>query len=218
VNATPLKDRWKTCVLARPFGHAPAFRAAELEARAIRDREQLVTPRWSFRTFPQRGGRTAAYDTGDTTIFVPLFAGVDDGVTELVAAVCTIGDAMEQRIASLFETHEPTLALALDRLGTEELYRLSGRVLRMIHDTAHDRGLRAGPQVNPGDGTLSLERQDTVVALAGGARCGVSITSSGMLRPEKSLSFLVPLGPELEEDQVFGRCQYCPAREQCPVR
>lgn len=206
------------CQLARPLGRGTAADRAQREARAISREEGLIQPASCFRIHPVIERSGDLFRVAGGTLRIPRFAPYVAGVEALATAVCTIGAQLERRVSGLFAARRPFLALALDRLGTEELYRLSDRTLAAIRAEARALGLKAGEQANPGDPGIGLDQQATVLALADAASCGVSLTSAGMLSPRKSLSFVVALGRELKEQTVFGRCRRCPWRHRCPVR
>jgi hypothetical protein len=149
---------------------------------------------------------------------VPRFEPYADRITAIAAGVCTLGEGLERRVSELFDERRPSLALALDTQGTETLFRLSDQTLADIRRTAREQGLFAGEQANPGDSGLLAERQELVLTLADAADCGVSITSNGMLSPRKSVSFVVAIGPDLEEEALPWRCRHCAYRNQCRLR
>jgi len=206
------------CALARPFGRGAAADRARREAQALSEREALVKPHASYRVFPVIARRGDVFDLGELSVRVPHFAAYGDEVEALAAGACTVGPDLERRVSELFAARRPFLALALDRLGTEVVYRLSDRTLASIRGAAKAQGLKAADQANPGDRGIELDQQAAVLAIAGAAECGVTLTSSGMLSPRKSVSFVVAMGRNLPEQTVFGRCRRCPSRDRCPVR
>jgi hypothetical protein len=204
------------CSLAQPVRGAAAQRV-RAQARAMAASEGLFQPRSRFRIFPVLARRGETFEVGVGRLRIPRFAGSARAIEALAVGVCTIGAGGEQRASELFKARQPSLALALDRLGTEALYRLSDRTLVAIRAEARARAVRAGEQANPGDAGIDLDQQATVLDLANAVACGVSLTDTGMLAPRKSVSFVVALGREVEEQRSFGRCRYCPARDRCSV-
>jgi hypothetical protein len=125
---------------------------------------------------------------------------------------------MQERISALFATRRRSLALALDTVANELLFRLADRASATIRREARRAGLGIGVEASPGDPGVPLEQQARVLALADAARIGIHTTSAGMLSPMKSLSFLVALGPNLRGRSAPGRCNCCPSRDRCAVK
>jgi hypothetical protein len=158
---------------------------ARHEARLLMGRERLVAPAFTFR--------------------------IENNVA---AAACTIGPALERRVAELFHAGERLLALELDALGNERLFCLAKRVLSAIERDTKRRGERTGDERYPGDPGMGLDEQARVLELAGAASKGIRSTPGGMLFPVKSMSFVVPLGTSLRKSSG-GPCRRCPSRTRC---
>jgi len=158
---------------------------ARHEARLLIGRERLVAPAFTYR--------------------------IENSVA---AAACTIGPALERRVAELFRAGERLLSLELDALGNERLFCLAKRVLSAIERDTKRRGERIGDEHYPGDPGLGLEEQPRVLELAGAASKGIRSTPGGMLFPVKSMSFVVPLGTNLRKSSG-GPCSRCPSRTRC---
>ena len=158
------------------------------KARLLIGRERLVAPAFTYR--------------------------IEDGQA---AAACTIGPALEQRVAELFRSGDRLLALELDALGNERLFCLAKHVLSAIERETKLRGERAGDERYPGDPGMALEEQPRVLELAGAAAKGIRSTPGGMLSPVKSMSFVVPLGSTLRRSSG-GPCSRCPSRARCATR
>ena len=155
------------------------------EARLLLGRERLVAPAFTYRIENSEA-----------------------------AAACTIGPALERRVAELFRSGERLLALELDALGNERLFCLAKRALSTIGRDAQRHGQRAGDERYPGDDGMTLEEQLHALELAHADSIGIAVTAGGMLSPVKSLSFLVPLGPTLKKSRG-GPCRRCPSRARC---
>lgn len=165
----------------------------------------LVAPRFGYRVWPIERAEEAGLGAG-----VP-------GASAVAAAACTIGEAIEERVRALFHGGRRLLALELDAAANELLFCLSRNALAAIRRDAARRGNGAGDELNPGDPGLALGEQAAVLRLAGARDQGIVATGGGMLSPVKSLSFVVPLGPQLAP-RAGGRCRRCPARERCRTR
>ncbi|TAK86656.1 MAG: hypothetical protein EPO20_06520 [Betaproteobacteria bacterium] len=133
---------------------------------------------------------------------------------DVAAVACTIGPALEQRVAELFRAGERLLALELDALGNERLFCLAKRALAAIERETRRRGQHVGDERYPGDPGIGIEEQPRVLEMANAAAKGIRSTPGGMLSPVKSMSFVVPLGTTLAKSRG-GPCRRCPSRERC---
>ena len=160
---------------------------AREEARLLLRREALVWPAFTYRISPDAA---------------------------LAVGACTIGAALESRVAELFRGGERLLALELDALGNERLFCLAKRALSTIAREAKRRGQRAGDERYPGDGGMTVEEQVHALDFAQADSIGIVVTAGGMLAPIKSMSFVVPLGADLKRSRG-GPCRRCPSQARC---
>jgi len=180
--------------------------------------ESLIVPASSCRIVPVRDRRGGTVDLEGLRLNIPAFADETGNIRAVAAAACTLGPALEARITELFRLRQPSLALAMDEIGTDRLFRLADRVIAGIGRDAKRGGLEAGAEINPGDAGLALDDQAQVLALAQAHCAGISLAPHGMLAPVKSLSMLVPLGEGLRPRAASGRCNCCPSRDRCAIR
>jgi hypothetical protein len=180
--------------------------------------EALARPAFGYRILPVQSVRGDAIDVGGAALDAPVLAAGIGELTAVAAAACTLGAAVQERISALFATRRRSLALALDTVANELLFRLADRAFATIRREARRAGLGTGIEASPGDPGVSLEQQSRVLALSDAARIGIQTTGTGMLSPMKSLSFLVALGPNLRRRAAQGRCNSCPSRDRCTLK
>jgi len=190
---------------------------ARREALALVRNESLARPACGYRVWPVRRTRGDVLDLGVRSLHVSGFDGFAGEIAAVAAGACTLGAHLEARVSALFRARRPLVALELDALGTELLFRLADRVVARIRSEARRAGLRTTAELNPGDPGLALGEQPAVLALADGERCGIAPAPGGMLHPVKSLTFILALGRTLPESAV-ARCERCSARNRCRFR
>jgi len=127
----------------------------------------------------------------------------------LAAVVCTIGPALEKRVAELIAQGEEAAALVLDSFGSAAVEKAAEQVDSHLCQSAAARGMKIGPRLSPGHGTWPLADQKTIFALLPAHRIGVSINEQGMMVPIKSISFCVGMGERLESSPKTSPCRYC---------
>ncbi|MFO1361449.1 MAG: hypothetical protein U1F45_03085 [Burkholderiales bacterium] len=201
-----------------PATAAGAARArARYEAHALVAAEALVRPATAFRVWPVRSAQGARIDLGPRVIVAAGFAGCAGATEAVAAAACTLGPRLEQRVAALFAARRALLAFELDAIGTERLYALADRLAARIRRAARRAGWGAGAALHPGDAGMALDEQQAVLALAGAGTQGIAASAAGMLRPVKSLAFVVALGRAVSPP-AGARCDRCGARARCRIR
>jgi len=200
-----------------PPGASRVEGRARQEALAMIERDALTHPAFSYRILPVRELRGEIVDVGDATLRVPELVAESGELTAVAAATCTVGGALEARVTALFEARRPLLALALDVVGNEMLFRVADRAFSRIRREARRHGLETGAEINPGDSGTALDQQAALLALADGERNRITLNAQGMLAPVKSLSFLATLGRNLSV-RASGRCDHCPSKERCRTR
>jgi hypothetical protein len=82
-----------------------------------------------------------------------------------------------------------------------------------ICDEATARGLSVGMRASPGQEGWSIQQQRVVFGVVPAEEIGVRLTSSCLMLPRKSVSFVIGLGPDMRADAV--PCDYCSKRERC---
>jgi hypothetical protein len=205
----------QVCVRPGPLRSGAGARDQALE---MIEREALASPAFSYRILPVQTVLGDAIGVGEAVLDAPALATDTGELKAVAAAACTLGSAVQERISALFATRRRSLALALDTLANELLFRLADRTFATIRREARRTGLGIGIEASPGDPGVPLAQQARVLALADAARIGIHAIGAGMLAPVKSLSFVVALGPNLRRHSAPGRCNCCPSRDRCTMK
>jgi len=138
------------------------------------------------------------------------------GATRIIAAVATLGDRLEGEVSRLMDA-DPLLALALDGYGTAALDDLVNRACGRIRADAHAGRQRATPPISPGMGGWPLaDGQRDLFALVDASAIGVTLTSSSLMLPRKSVSFVVGVGEAV--DDSGHACDWCSSAARCRYR
>jgi len=138
------------------------------------------------------------------------------GATEVALAVCTIGPALDERMAALFAEGDAVRALALEGAGIAAVRQVVNTTGVQVCDAATARGLSVGMRANPGQEGWSIKQQRVLFGLIPAEEIGVRLTSSCLMLPRKSVSFAMGFGPEMRADAV--PCDFCSKRERCDWR
>lgn len=181
-------------------------------------REPLASPAFTYRIRPAKISGGGMIDLGEAALHAPALAAEPGELIAVAAAACTLGATLQERISELFVTRRRSLALALDTIGSELLFRLADRATAAIRRDARREGMGMGMEISPGDPGLPLDQQAVVLALAGSCREGIAVTEAGMLTPIQSLSLLVALGRNLRQRSAAARCYACPSKDRCVLK
>jgi hypothetical protein len=188
---------------------------AALAGEVIAEGSPLLAPVLLYDRFPVTGFRHERLSlAGGGSLSGPAVADHLGAAREVVVAVCTVGSALSDRAAEVFEAN-PVRGLALDGLASAAAESLGEAACRHFDGIAASEGLASSIPLNPGmDGWPLLEAQEQVFALLPAGDIGVTLSPSGLMEPLKSLSLVVGLGRAGE--LTGGRaCDLCTMRETC---
>jgi hypothetical protein len=198
-------------------GIPPSQASASLLAAAqdvIDEAQELVAPAALCTILPVRHFEHEQIVLDDGAAFSgSLVARALAGATEVALAVCTIGPALEERMAALFAEGDALRALALEGAGIAAIRQVVNTVGVSICDAATGRGLSVGMRASPGQEGWQIQQQRVLFGLMPADEIGVRLTSSCLMLPRKSVSFAMGLGPEMRADAV--PCDFCSKRERC---
>lgn len=134
---------------------------------------------------------------------------LDADIVSIAAAVCTIGNELENETSKLMAQGKVLDALFLDSAGVAILEALSEETHLYLKKEAAKEGLFAGCRFSPGFENIPLSTQKSLVELVDPDLIGVQLKSSGILFPLKSLSFWVMWTSQPPQDANTYKCQNC---------
>lgn len=185
--------------------------------RALAEGRSLIRPAAVHRELAVRGVRHERLELeGGGFLAGSLLAQHLAAAERVVVAVCTIGEALEARVAALMAS-DPLYALALDGFGSAAVEALANALCRRFSAQAEAAGEKTSLPLSPGQpGWPLAEGQAQIFALVDPSRIGVQLTDHAMMVPRKSLSMVVGVGRNL---QIVGSpCDACPLKERCRHR
>ena len=145
---------------------------------------------------------------GGGKLISPFVAKQFAGAEQIKLVVCTIGSYLEQFADSSMLT-DPPLGLALDGLANAAVEILSQQVCERIGDEAELVGLTSSAPLSPGISDWPVEvGQPQIFSLLDPSPAGITLTSSGMMVPKKSISFVVAVGPDMDQTELCELCNY----------
>ena len=176
----------------------------------------LMRPRAVLRTLPvaRAGDQLTA---GGVTLTIPRIAERWSDVEEIVAGVCTIGEALERRVSELWEARDLPLAMMLDSVGSGAVESLAEYVNDQLCQEGIARGVKITNRVSPGYGGWDVAEQRLLWRLCPGDRVDATINDVCFITPTKTITILVGAGTAARVDDYFSQCARCWMRD-CAYR
>jgi len=180
---------------------------------AMAEARQVFQPRWVYQEFAVESvDLTGCRLQGGSTLLIRDVPERWGQITSLGLAVCTIGEAIEHRIESLFAEREFPVAYMLDSLGSVAVEALAEGFLRQLCIDRLAQGLKVTPRESPGYPRWPIEEQRKVFALVPAETMGVALNPYCVMIPRKSISFAVGIGPEARMGSSLSPCHACEMR------
>lgn len=178
--------------------------------QCIDDSAKLVTPQATYRiykVFQTIQGEKIILEEG-SHVRVPDCYEVSG--SELVGVVIgTLGDCLEKHCRHLAAKNEIYQSTLFDAVGTAMLDLLSEHVCKIISNCGSPYGLATGPRFAPGLDGYPLEQQQVLFKLADNTSVGVSLNSSAIMVPTKSISFFQTLTKISGKQRLENKCSQC---------
>jgi hypothetical protein len=183
---------------------------------ALGEGRRLMAPRAVARWAPVTDCSAHALHVEGEMLSIPRIGALWGPVTDVAAVVCTIGDALERRVADLWDARELPLASMLDSVGSGAVESLAEHVNDLLCQQGLP-GLRVTNRISPGYANWDVAEQPRLFALCPAEAIGVTLNDACVMTPGKSISLLVGAGAEARVDHYFTQCARCWMRD-CAYR
>jgi cobalamin-dependent methionine synthase I len=135
---------------------------------------------------------------------------------EKVAVVaCTIGSRLEELVTDYFNHGEPLRGVLLDGIANAAVDSLKEKACGLIKDEALLQGCQASGPINPGMPGLPIEVQRELLELVSALEIGITLTSSGVIFPRKSVSLIIGIGRNMKTWRTTEICAHCNLSDVC---
>ena len=155
---------------------------------------------------------------GNTVLHGSVLSSVLSPAKELAVLVCTIGCRLEEKVTDYFGKSEPLQGLLLDGIGSAAVDSVAQEGCELIMRGASLRGYQASSPLSPGGRSFPLSEQRQLFRLVPAGEIGVSLTSSGLMVPRKSVSMVVGIGPRMPTWTKAEACARCNLSKTCRYR
>jgi hypothetical protein len=178
---------------------------------------ELIMPRVVVRWLAVDRRRPDVLEAAGVALTIPAIGARWGAVEHVAAAVCTIGDALERRVAELWDARELPLASMLDSVGSGAVESLAEYVNDLLCQQGLAAGLKVTNRISPGYADWDVAEQAQLFRLCAGTPAGVSLNAACVMTPGKSISLLVGAGAAARVDHYFSQCARCWMRD-CAYR
>lgn len=129
------------------------------------------------------------------------------GSERLAFFICTAGKTISEKSERLLRGNDPALGYVYDVLGSAIAEAVSERIQGMLRSEVKKNGDKITNRYSPGYCHWHVDEQHQLFSLFNGSACGVSLTSSALMYPVKSVSGVIGIGKEV----VFRdyQCELC---------
>ena len=176
-----------------------------------------MAPRAVARWMAVRGRGADTLEAGGEVLTIPATGERWGEIDYVAACVVTIGDALERRVAALWESRELPLASMLDSVGSGAVESLAEYVNDLLCQQGLAAGLAVTNRISPGYADWDVAEQHALFRLCPGTPVGVSLNAACFMTPGKSISLLVGAGRRARVDHYFSQCARCWMRD-CAYR
>jgi hypothetical protein len=161
------------------MGRAESWKGKGIEEkieRALDHASNLIEPRGIYVI-------TEGKKLGGTDIF--------NSLEKMVFSVCTIGERLEKEVGVLSGEGSILEAVLLDSAGSVAAEEVANYIEKKIAEIAAREGKKISPRASPGYGKWKIANQRNLFELLPADRIGVTLASSMMMSPQKSISFAI---------------------------
>jgi hypothetical protein len=183
---------------------------------AFAEARELIHPAIAYAVHPVLRAETDRLIVGDGGVIEsPVAASLFAGAPEVVAMIYTIGPELEARVAEYGKANDVLAGFALDVTGSIAVDQVGIVGYSLIEGLAMERGLKASIPLNPGTSHWPMSGQRVIAGLVPSREIGIEVLDSGLLRPFKTIAFVVALGSNVLTPAEGSSCDYCETRDLC---
>ena len=181
--------------------------------------DNILEPVIAYETYPvTEVGHDQLSLEGNAVLRGSALSSILAEAKELAVAICTIGPKLEKQVTDYFNGNEPLRGLLLDGIGSAAVDSLGFEVCQLMTREASLRGYEASSPVSPGGTRFPMSEQWQLFELVPADEIGVSLTSSGLMVPRKSVSMVIGMGQQMRTWTKAEACARCNLRDTCHYR
>ncbi len=139
--------------------------------------------------------------------------------SEVFVGLATLGRVIEEEIQRYNSMNEVLTSYLLSEISVAMMGQVIKKIKNIILNMARQRYFGLSPVLIPGSTPgLPLSVQPLILELLDGKNHGVNANEHYMLRPFYSVTFMVGMGPNYANDELFPKCLGCSRTDICAWR
>ena len=183
---------------------------------AFAEARELVHPAIAYAVHPVVRAEADRLIVGDgSALESPVATSLFAEAPEVVAMIYTIGPELEARVAEYGKANDVLAGFTLDVIGSVAVDQVGVVGYSLIEGLARERGVKASIPLNPGTSHWPMSGQRVIAGLVPAQEIGIEVLDSGLLRPFKTIAFVVALGSNVLTPAEGSSCDYCETRDLC---
>jgi hypothetical protein len=133
-----------------------------------------------------------------------------EGSDRLFIFVCTAGKTISERSANLLKGEDPVLGYIYDVLGSTIVEAAADRIQNILQQEMKSEGCNITNRYSPGYCNWPVSEQQKLFSLFDGIACGITLTSSALMKPIKSISGIIGIGHDVKFREY--QCELCSSK------
>jgi cobalamin-dependent methionine synthase I len=198
--------------LGYPAQTPPNPRLQDVLDHWVVEANRRAEPRAVYQVLPvtQLRPRSLRLSTSDGEVEFRGAVGEFLGPSEFVVVfVATAGPNVERLASELMQQGDELAAMIVNAVGAERAEAAEAKILERLREQARHFGFSPTLPYSPGYCGMALSEQRTLFDLFGDFDVGVTLTDSCLMRPLKSVSGLIGLGPAQLVTESGSPCDRC---------
>jgi hypothetical protein len=197
----------------------PEIKSLILELLASVKNDHLLEPATAYEIYPiAEMSYSQVSLKGDLAVQWPFLPSLLPQAKELAVAVCTIGPKLEKQVTDYTNQGEPLRGMLLDGIGSAAVDSLTQEVCKFIAGEVSSLGYQASNPISPGMPDFPITEQRRLLEMVPTREIGVSLTPLAIMRPRKSTSMVIGIGPKMITWTQAELCHRCSLRKTCPYK
>ena len=138
---------------------------------------------------------------------------------QVLVGVYSVGAELEKAGADASGNGQVLESYLYDVIALELLEKVALQANRVAEGRAGSLGWGVGPVLSPGSvHGWELQDQQKLCSLLPLDDIGVAVHGDSVLRPFKSISYIIGIGPGYDSSEVGSPCAVCSKRDECTMR
>ncbi|MFZ5646580.1 MAG: Vitamin B12 dependent methionine synthase activation subunit [Bacillota bacterium] len=151
------------------------------------------------------------------TLTSSLLARLAGPARSMALIICTLGQAIDRRVEEYNRMGLPAHSYFLDVAGTCIIEAACRQLVTRVKKQVETHGFKTTIPLGPGHSYWeNLRDQIIIYNLTNPSKIGVSMLSSGMMLPKKSMSMVIGIGHDFPPS-AENHCHYCSMGQRCPL-